>query len=370
MRVLHILPSMQGYGAERQIMLLLPELHQTMSVGLVTIYTPSSEQRAGVTFPVEDAARNGRRDFTFIRRLVARISAFEPDIVHTHTHVGKYWGRFAAAAAGVRTIVHTEHNPCDPRRSFLDRFGDRALDSHTTRYVTFFPEQCGKLAQIDGVRIEKIDVIPNGLAFGAIANPDRARGRELLGVPNDQGAILLVGRMEYQKNHELALRAFAAMTEAERRATVLFFAGSGDFEVGLRGLAASLGISDRVRFLGFRNDVAYLLAGADLLLMTSRFEGMPLTLLEAMHAGVPILTTPWIGSQTMLGDGKYGCIASAFDPSVVAREIAKAFAHRDSMQQIADRARQYVRTEFSLQRMAEAHRALYHKLSLGEYRAA
>ena len=85
----------------------------------------------------------------------------------------------------------------------------------------------------------------------------------------------------------LALRAFAELPEELRSRTILFFAGAGEQEVALRGLAHALAIADRVRFLGYRTDVQSLLAGVDLVLMTSWFEGMPLALLEAMNAGVP-----------------------------------------------------------------------------------
>ena len=371
LRVLHILPSMQGYGAERQIMQLLPHLQTPEIVaGLLTVYAPSEEQRCGADFPVTDAARNGRRDFTFIGRLVEKICSFRPDVVHTHTHVGKYWGRFAAVAAGVRAIVHTEHNPCDPRRSVLDRLADRVLNPHTERCITFFPEQCEMLVRTDGVNPRKIAIIPNGLPFDMLPRVDRDAARRLLDIPSDRFAIILVGRMEYQKNHELALRALAALSAGERSGIMLFFAGSGLLEVELRTLAEALNVAGHVRFLGYRSDVPELLAASDLLLMTSHFEGMPLALLEGMHMGVPILTTPWLGACSMLGAGAYGRIAAGWEPAAVARAIVQASSEKQATRALAERAQEYVAAEFSLAKMVESHRQLYLELGAREYAAA
>lgn len=363
LRVLHILPSMQGYGAERQIMQLIPHLQsEDIVAGLLTIYASSEEQRCGVPFPVADASRNGRRDVTFVTRLVERIGAFAPDIVHTHTHVGKYWGRFAAAAAGVRAIVHTEHNPCDPRRSVLDRIADRVLNRYTTSCITFFEEQRDVLARTDALPAHRIEIIPNGLAFDGMPAAADSSKRRSLGLFDDEFVVILIGRMEYQKNHELALRALAALPVDMRARTILLFAGSGVLQPELIALADSLSIRNRVRFLGYRQDVAQLLSASDMLLMTSRFEGMPLALLEAMNAAVPIVTTPWTGSTSMLGGGSYGRIAAGWQAEDLAAEIAGVYNGRWAARIYAERASAYVRGAYTLSRMARAHRDLYRRL--------
>ncbi len=371
LRILHILPTMQGYGAERQIMQLLPRLQsQDTTAALLTVYAPRDEQRQAVTFPVLDASRASGRDFTFIVRLVEKIRSFRPDVVHTHMHVGKYWGRFAAVAAGVRTIVHTEHNPCDPRRSLLDRLADRTLGPHTTRYLTFFSEQTRMVTQLDGLEPSKVQIIPNGLDFAQIPLHDRNEARALLDLSLDDSVVLVIGRMMFQKNHDLALRALSAIPEDRRRNVVLLFAGSGELEVELRELAVSLGVWRNTRFLGYRTDVPQILAASDLLLMTSRFEGMPLALLEGMHAGIPILTTPWTGSRSMLGDGKYARISASWDVADLSSELMRALIEQKEMRAMASSAKEFVETEFTLERMALAHRNFYLDLCSTQEEAA
>ncbi len=363
-RVLHILPSVQGYGAERQIIELLKSLESDeVEPVLATIYEPPAGVRESLPFRVVSAARNGRRDVAFLGRLISAIRSVEPHIVHTHTHVGKYWGRLASVAAGVPCIVHTEHNPCDTRRNAVERIADRLLHRATSRVITFFAEQGECLSQFERLPPGKVVVIPNGLHLPADGVGNRAGAREIMGLRDRDFGIMLVGRMEFQKNQMLALRALAALPEALRNVCVLSFAGGGRDETVLRGLARALDIEQRVRFLGYRNDVPALLAGADLMLMTSWFEGMPLALIEAMIAGVPILSTPWTGSADMLGNGRYGVLTCGYDPETVARSIADILEHPAMRQELSRRARAYVYEQFGIGRMIDAHRKLYVQLS-------
>lgn len=362
-RVLHILPSIQGYGAERQVVELLKRLTPSdIEVGLLTIYEPAPEQVAQLPFPISSAFRHGRNDFFFLGRLVQAIRTFRPHIVHTHTHVGKYWGRVGAAMAAVPFVVHTEHNPCDFRRNAIERTADWVLHKGTSKIVTFFREQGKALSEFEHFPAEKLAIIPNGLMLPEDRAADRAGARSALGIDGETFAVMVVGRMEYQKNHVLALRALAAINESVRNKVLMFFAGSGQEEELLRGLARALNVAERVRFLGYRKDVPALLAGCDLLLMTSWFEGMPLALLEAMIAGVPIVSTPWIGAHNMLADGRFGFLTPDYEASKVSAELLRAMNHPLVRREIAERARRHAYEQYGIGRMADAHRNLYLQL--------
>lgn len=363
-RVLHILPSVQGYGAERLVVELVKHLQpRGIEAALLTIYKPQAESGDGLPFRHLSAGRRDRKDRTFLWRLVQQIRSFRPQIVHTHTHVGKYWGRLAAIFAGVSCIVHTEHNPCDLRRSSMETMFDRLLQPATSRFITFFEEQSQHLSRFEHIPSNKLIVIPNGLTPPDEADGDRAKIRERLGIGPDQLAIIVVGRMEYQKNHELALRAFAELEPEVKAKALLFLAGSGKNEPELRELAAVLRIDHCVRFLGYRSDVPELLRGVDLLLMTSRFEGMPLALVEAMLAKVPVVTTPWLGARNMLGNGEFGFIARDFSGAGVAEQIQFAAKHPELCNSVAVRASDHARKAYDIARMADSHRRLYVQLS-------
>src|SRR5262249_7059483 len=147
--------------------------------------------------------------------------------------------------AGARCIVHTEHNPCDVRRTRLERAADWLLHRMTARVVTFFSEQVATLSRQERLPLSKMLAIQNGVSL-VDGHADRAKARERLGVREGEFAIALVGRMEYQKNHALALRAFSALDPATRERSVLLFVGAGENESMLRDLAVDLGIAARV----------------------------------------------------------------------------------------------------------------------------
>lgn len=370
-RVLHILPSVQGYGAERQIIELLKSLEsEQVEPLLATVYEPPDEVRSQLPFRVVSAARKGRSDVAFWVRLVRAIRAAKPDVVHTHTHVGKYWGRLAGIAAHVPHIVHTEHNPCDVRRNPAERVADAVLHRATCRVITFFSEQGAFLSRNERLPASKIAVIPNGLQFDERTQTegDRRVARASLGIRNGDFALMLIGRMEFQKNQALALRALAALPAEVAKRCVLAFAGGGRDEPQLRALARELNVAERVRFLGYRHDVPHLLAGIDAVLMTSWFEGMPLALIEAMIAGTPIVSTPWTGSSDMLGNGRYGILAADFSAQSVARAVADMAEHPSMRQELARRARLHAHEQYGIARMIDAHRRLY--LSLCGQRAS
>ena len=366
LRVLHVIQSLKGYGAERQIATLLPLLRNAgVETAALAIYASGLDVKecAALGCPVIELGRRTRRDYSFPLRLVREIKRFGPDVVHTHMHVGKYWGRMAAMAAGVPILVHTEHNPCDVRRSPLERLIDPALSGRTACVVTFLQEQREVLAGVDGLAPGRVAIIPNGIDPGPpVTDEQRAEGRRLLGVRGGEYAMLLIGRLEYQKNQALALRAIADLPPALRERTKLALLGAGHEGEALQALTRELGLEPHVTFHGYRSDVAKLLPGADLVLMTSRFEGMPLTLIEAMLAGVPIVTTPWVGARSMLGNGAYGVVTTDTEPQSVASAIAWIMGDAARRSAIAGRAREWAVQEYDIRRMAGAYRDLYVKL--------
>lgn len=362
-RVLHVLPALSGYGAERQVANLLPLLQSPdLTAGVLTIYRRPETGTQSAQYPVLDCGRAKRSDYLFLHRLVARMREFKPDIVHAHTHAGKYWARAAAVLAGVPALVYTEHNPCDPRRSKAERLIDPMLHRLTHRIITFFGEQRRALSVRDRVPIEKIVTIPNGL-FLKSGNAPATGLRERLHMRNDRYAVLLAGRLEFQKNQQLALRALAGSEPAIKERTHLYFAGGGSDEEPLRRLAADLGIDERVSFLGYRNDIDDFMAAADALLMTSHFEGMPLTLIEAMLAGTAIVSTPWTGVREMLDDGRMGFITAGWEPAEVADTLSRALLAHGERSAMVGRARAYVEENYSIGRMAQRHRSLYGELA-------
>ena len=363
LRVLHVIPAPTAGGAQRDVLDLLPSLAAAgIDVGAVAIYQSNlaPEHEPGLGESVASIGRRGRRDYSFVPALVRRIRAFRPDVVHTHAHAGKYWGRPAARIAGVRAIVHTEHYPGGLRRTLAEKFLDRICGAFTDRFVLFFPEQGELLARREAISPEKIAFIPNGLTETAVERRgSRAAMRRAQSIPDDRFAIVMIGGLAQHKNHALAFHAIARLEPKLRERIALYVIGAGVRENALRNLSREIGIGACTRFLGYRNDAVELLSGADVLLNTSQSEGMPIALVEAMLANVAIVTTPWLGATSMLDGGNLGFMATGWEPRHVAGALERALTDGGKRARCVALAHRRARTDYTLSRAAGAHVRLY-----------
>jgi glycosyltransferase involved in cell wall biosynthesis len=329
-----------------------------IELAVMTIYsTPGGAPDLGGV-PVLDVARRGRYDLAFLPRMIGRMRAWKPDVVHTHMHNGKYWGRIAALASGTKTLVHTEHNS-EFGAPGLFRPVNRALVARTDAVVAFSQTHRAALAAREGIPLDRIVVIPNGIALAPLDGGERDRARAALGARDGERILLHVGRLSPVKNQRLAVEALALLPPGIR----LVFAGDGAGRAALESLARERGVAGRVAFLGYRADAAALIAGADVGLVTSLNEAMPLAVIEAMVAGAPLVSVPWHGAREMLGEGAFGTLAADYTPAALAAAVQAVLDDPAGARERADRARAFAREEYDIATTARRHAALYRELS-------
>jgi glycosyltransferase involved in cell wall biosynthesis len=359
--VLQIIGGLRQYGAENFVTLLSNELDQLgVQVSILTVRGTAAQLGAVRVFTAE---RRSRWDLAFFPRMVKIIREVNPTVVHTHGYHGKLWGRMAARLAGIHNIIHTEHNS-DFRSRAPQRIVNGVLHRATEVVVTFSDLLASRLVSEDRVPADRIVVIPNG-----VAPPERKIGRLALRIdpPVERGAkiILHVGRLAKVKNQELAIRVSAELrTLRPNERYCLLLAGAGEDEAALRRLADALGVADRVRFLGYREDVYQLMRRSNVVLVTSLNEAMPMAMLEAMYAGVPIVTTPWQGSRELLEGGKFGCVTQNYNPKSVAKTLVQWLEDREGTMRAADAAFSAVRSRFDIRLTARQHAALYARFTI------
>jgi glycosyltransferase involved in cell wall biosynthesis len=359
MRVMHVISSLGTYGAERFLRALLERFDEPdIELGVATIAgMPPPPSPSYVTF---GARRQGPADLLFLARLVTTIRRWSPDIVHTHTHHGKYWGRLAAIAAGTPVIVHTEHNS-EFGAPAPYRLLNNLLTAHTETVITLSQEQRRRVARDEGTACSKLIVIPNGIALPPFETSARCAARVLLSAQPDDVLITTVGRLMSVKNQQLAIETVRRLPLPRAR---LILVGEGVDRADLERLAESHGLTDRVTFLGYRSDASQLVSAADVALVTSLNEAMPLTVIEAMSARVPIVSVPWKGAHEMLGDGTYGVVAPSYDPEDVAGTVQAIFADPDGSAERADRAFAHAHQEYDIATTVRRHAELYRTLYL------
>ena len=244
------------------------------------------------------------------RALTALFLTYRPDVVHVHTGERAAAALAAAGRAGVPCRIQHSHTAArcerNPFLALLYRIDLIRSRRAATRLVA-----CGDAAAryAFGKRMtenNRVTVLKNGINTAAYAFSGEARtaARAALGLDADSTAILMVARFERQKNHRAALRIFAAYLAAHPRAVLLLVGGGRELSK-IKRLAGKLP-KGAVRFLGERGDVAALLSAADRFILPSRFEGLPLTLLEALAAGLlPVVSDRVSREVTAAGDIQY-----------------------------------------------------------------
>jgi len=170
-----------------------------------------------------------------------------------------------------------------------------------------------------------------------------------------------VGRLEVQKAHDVLLRGLAALRAAGTDA-ILVLVGDGREREPLQALAASLGLGDRVRFLGTRRDLPLLCAAMDVFALPSRWEGTPLALIGAMAASVPVVATPVGGVPTVVEDGTTGRLFPADDVAALTAALGSALGDRETSRALAECGRAHVLDTCSVKAMVRGLEALYLEL--------
>lgn len=367
LRVLHVIPTLTGGGAEKFLCALAPSFDDRLiDVAIMVVY-PSEVPTtfSGLeTLPIIKIERRGRYDPKFFGRMVREIRKFRPDIVHTHLHNGKYWGRIAAMLARVPIVLFTEHSPRGEKRILPEIVVDAAVNRLSDGVIVFTEQQGKLLERLEDVPAAKLTVIENGIPLPPLPTQEkRAQARSTLGAGEHEFAVLLVGRLVPVKNVQLALRAIQYMSGDSRKTIRVYVIGSGEEEAALHRLAVSAGVADRVRFIGHRVDVTDLMYGGDVLYMPSLVEGMPLAVLEAMSVGLPVITSPWPGAGELLQDGGLGTILPDWQPQTAARAFERALEDPQALKVIAERALVFARERFGIERAARYHEQLYYDLA-------
>nr|WP_276611047.1 glycosyltransferase [Kineococcus siccus] len=293
MRVVHVITTLTTGGAERQLELLVQRT--AAATATVCLY------EAG---PVGDAMRArgdrvrvlgmaGWRKPLAVLRLARVLRAHAPDVVHVHLLAAQLWGIPAARMAGVRVVVSSEHSLMAdtvegrPHAWWL-RLLYRGLERAATHTVAVSETTAERLVGW-GVRRDRITVVDNGIDVDALtpAPADRAAVRSELGLADDDVALVVVGRLDPVKRVDEVLRACAPRLAAGGH--VLLVAGAGSLLGDLQALAADLGVSHAVRWLGPRGDVPRVLAAADVALSASRDETFGMAVVEAVASGLPVV---------------------------------------------------------------------------------
>ena len=352
MKIAHVVDSMEVGGAETlvaQMCRLQREQGHDPCVFAVATLGAFGERMREEGFAVQpnvgrhlpDATRNFYRIFKESR----------PDVVHLHNPTPTIYASVAARMAGVPSVISTRHSLVAPPRKVLAELKYAVAATFCDWIVGICDATANNLKDIHTVPARKIVRVYNG------AVPlNRVVKKEW--PPNNGFTLLYVGRLAPVKNHPLLLKAFRTAL-ASMPGLRLWMVGDGSERGSLESLATELGIAAQVTFWGQQLDVAPFFSAADAFIMSSKSEGLPMSLLQAFSLGLPAIVTDVGGLAEVVRLANAGYTVPVTDPAEMAAAILRLAGSDTERKQFSMNAEATFRSRFTLQTMADTYMDLY-----------
>jgi glycosyltransferase involved in cell wall biosynthesis len=359
-RVLIVITLAEIGGAQTCVAQLLPTLVRHFDV-TVAAHGPGPLREAVASvgahsIELRNVRRSlGPRDLLGFLELVRLMRRERPDIVHAHSSKAGVLARLAAALSRVPVILFTAHGWAfkaeEGLRSRLYLYADRVVARLTTTVVCVSEtERREGLAAGTCLRDSTV-VIRNGVDTGLFAARTHA--------PVDRPLLVSVGRLKEPKDFRTLLRAFALLRDVPFDAKIV---GDGPDRAVLESEIDRLGLRGRVELTGDRDDVPAILAAADCFVLASNSEGLPLSILEAMAAGLPVVASAVGGVHELVTDNVTGFLASQGEPEALAAPLARLLRDPELRARLGAAARTDVGARFSVARVQDEHLALYRRM--------
>lgn len=309
--------------------------------------------------------RESTAELSAWRRLVELLRRERIDIVHSHKFGANAWGVVLGRSTGVPVIVAHQHAGSyerQPLRPLVDRQVARWADA----FLTVSRDSRRRMTDVEGIDPEKVRVVPNGIAL-----PPATSGRDFraeLGIGARTPLVGTVSILRTEKALDVLVRSAALLTPEFPKLCVVI-AGRGPEEARLKALASELGVEKTVRLLGPRTDVPEIIGALDVAVCCSDYEGSPLSVLEYMAAGKPVVATRVGGLPDMIEDGVHGMLVPRRDPAAIAEAVARLLHDASLRRQIGEAARKRQRREFHADVMVSYVESLYEELFRATARA-
>jgi glycosyltransferase involved in cell wall biosynthesis len=369
-RVLYLSHAFHVGGAEEMVLNLVRRLPERFEPHVCCIHSagPIGEeiQRTGVPFTVLGLTPGIRRPFDVLR-LREHLVRTAPTIVHTFLLTASLYGRCAAILARVPIVIGTEVNIYERKRRHHIA-AERLLMAGTDHVVVsansvrdFYIEQVQAPP-------ERVSVIYNAVDWSQLdATATRAELLASLGVPPDAVVVTIIARLTEQKAHRVLFDALATTSGLEH--THLLVVGGGELAGELPRRAVEQHIASRVHFLGARRDLGNLVGATDVFVMPSLWEGLPLSMVLAMGAGLPVVATRVAGIPEVVRHNETGLLVEPGQSQPLGAALAALVADADLRRRLGSAARDYVRPRFGADKYVQSVVDLYDRLLAAEGRA-
>jgi glycosyltransferase involved in cell wall biosynthesis len=295
-----------------------------------------------------------------ILRLYRLIRQHRIEVVQTHGLRADSVGRIVARLAGARAVISTIHS-IDPWRRRRHVFLDRLTSGWVTQWVSVCQAAKDATVAREGYSARRIEVVPIGIEPRPVSRLNLDATRKVLNIPaHAEPVVGVLANLREMKGHRDILAALPALRQ--RHPSIVFvFAGKDTSNGAIQREAQQLGVEEAIRFPGFVQDVPALLGAIDIFCLPSHWEGLPVSIIEAMHAGLAIIATRVGGIPELIDDGRHGILIPPKDPAALVDAIdglAKNWARRTNLGRAA---LQRAITEFTVSMMARRMEVIYRR---------
>lgn len=355
MKIMQVIPAFRLAGAEvmcENLCIALKNAGETVIA--VSLYSEKTAitgrlEKAGVR--IEYLDKKLGFDTSIIFKLVRLFKREKPDVVHTHIYASKY-GLIAAVLAGINRKIHTVHSIAQQEQGKLGKKINNFMYQHCGVVPVALSQEVRKsISDVYGLKEDLVPTIFNGIDLSKCITKTNYRENKIF-------TILHIGRFMQVKNHEILIRAFADFVK-DHPCSKLQLLGEGKLLEKMQDLAKTLGIADKVDFLGLQSNVYPYLHDADVFCLPSEYEGVPMTLIEAMGTGLPIIAGNVGGIPDMLTNGESALL---IEPKI--NELEEAMETLYSSEELRAKLGQAARKRsevFSSEAMAKNYMKVYRR---------
>ena len=299
-------------------------------------------------------------DSSVVVRVSRTLEHFRPHVVHTHTYALRYalpymlWRRPSA-------MVHTVHNLAEKEVEWYERWVHRLAFWRGVLPVAIAREVADSIRRVYG--IDEFPLIPNGIPVDTFRSPsiDREGWRSKEGFMPTDILFVCVAWLRPQKNPNLLLESFRRGPASDPRARLLLV-GTGSLRSELERQIGTSGLQERVHLLGTRVDVPEILNAADVFVLSSDYEGNPLSVMEAMAAGKPVICTAVGGVPELVEDRGCGLLVPPRDPKALSEAMSHMLENPNARKSMGEKSARRAVERFDLRTMTEAYEDLYRSL--------
>lgn len=357
MKIMQVIPAFRLAGAEVMCENLCIALKNAgESVIAVSLYSEKTAitdrlEKAGVH--IEYLNKKPGFDASIIFKLVKLFKREKPDVVHTHIYASKY-GLIAAVLAGIEKKVHTVHSVAQKEQGNLGKKVNSFMYKHFDVVPVALSQEVRKsISDVYGLCKDSVPTIFNGIDLSKCITKTNYKENKIF-------TILHIGRFMQVKNHEILIRAFATFVK-KHPCSKLQLLGEGEMFDEMQNLAKMLDVADKVEFLGLQSNVYPFLHKADVFCLPSEYEGVPMTLIEAMGTGLPIIASNVGGIPDMLTSKKDALLIDPNEKDII--ETLEFFYSNEGKRKELGQNALRKSVMFSSQTMAKKYIDVYTKRS-------